>query len=346
MPHLIFVPAASAADTSADVASQTSMALARVDERLRAGRSSLADALAITVYLRRAADFAAMNDAYRQAFKAAPPTRTTVVTDLLTPGARVEIAAVGAPSGSDRRVVHPAAWMASPNPYSYAIRSGETLFLSGLVARNGKDNSVVQGDVATQTRAVMENARELLDAAGLSFAHMVSARAFLPDLKDFPEFNRVYREFVGADRPARATVGASLTSPVYNVEVTFIASAAQRQAIETSDRPSPNLSAAIRAGNSLFVSGMLAEGDAVKGNPAAQTKNILERLDAVLGKAGFARADVRSLLVYVTDEEAAKAAAAACRAAFDPANVAIDPVRVALALPGGRVEIMTFAERG
>jgi 2-iminobutanoate/2-iminopropanoate deaminase len=345
MPHLSFVPATAAADTKADLPSQTSMALARVDERLRAERSSLADALVLTVYLRRAADFPAMNDAYRQAFKSAPPTRTTVVTELLTPGALVEIAAVGAQAGSDRRVVHPSSWMASPNPYSYGIRSGDLLFLSGLIARNGKDNTVVTGDVATQARVVLQNARELLDAAGLSFAHLVSARAFLPDLKDFPEFNRVYREQIGADKPARATVGAALTSASYNVEITFVASAASRQAIEVSDQPSPNLSAAVRVGNSLFVSGMLAEGDALKGDGTAQARDILRKLDAVIAKAGFARADVRDLLVYVTDDEAGRAATAVCRGAFD-AGVAITPVKVGLAVEGGRVEIMSYAERG
>ena len=129
--------------------------------------------------------------------------------------------------------------MASPNPYSYAIRAGDTLFLSGLIAANGKDNTRSRGDVATQSRAVMENAKELLEAAGLSFPHVVSARVFLPDLKDFAEFNRVYREYVGADRPARATVGAKLTSPAYNVEITFVASAAPRQAIDADPQTSP-----------------------------------------------------------------------------------------------------------
>src|SRR5262245_53773105 len=107
MSHLIFVPATAAPDTGADLTSQTSMALATVDKRLRAERSSLADALVITVYLKRAADFAAMNDAYRTAFKSAPPTRTTVITEPLVAGALVEIAAVAVPSGTDRRVVHP-----------------------------------------------------------------------------------------------------------------------------------------------------------------------------------------------------------------------------------------------
>jgi 2-iminobutanoate/2-iminopropanoate deaminase len=345
MSHFVFVPATAAADTSGGLARETTLALAAVDERLRAERSSLADAVVITVYLARPSDFPAMNDAYRQAWQATPPTRTTVVTGLLTPGASIEIAAVAVRAGADRRAIHPGAWMAAPNPYSYAIRTGETLFLSGLIARSGSDNAVVAGDVATQTRAVMENARALLDAAGLSFSHVVSARAFLPDLKDFAEFNRVYREYLGADRPARATVGAALTSPAYNVEVTFVASAAQRQAIEIAAQPNPNLSAAVKAGNSLYISGILAEGDALKGDPAAQTRDINRKIEAVLEKAGMSKSDLRDLLVYVTDEEAGKLAIAECRSAFG-ASLPASPVRVGLAAAGARVEIMAYAERG
>jgi reactive intermediate/imine deaminase len=234
--------------------------------------------------------------------------------------------------------------MPSPNPYSYGIRTGDTLFLSGLIPRTGKDNTVVTGDVPTQTRAVLENARALLEAAGLSFAHLVSARVFLPDLKDFAEFNRVYRDVVGPDRPARATVGAGLTAPAYKVEITFVASAAPRIAIDADPEKSPNLSPAVRAGNLLFVSGLLAGGAAAAGDPAAQTRDIFRKLDALLSKAAFARTDVRDLLVYVTDEEAATAATAECRAAVG-ATASITPVTVALVDAGARVEIMTLAER-
>ncbi len=342
---LLFVPATPGSDSGADIARQTTIALARIDEHLRAERSSLADTVALTVYLRKASDFAEMNDAYRQAWKGTPPTRTTVICGLLTPGALVEIAAIAVPTGSDRRVVHPASWMASPNPYSYAIRSGDRLFLSGLIARNGKDNTVVGGSVAQQTRAVMENARELLDAAGLSLSHLVSARAFLPDLNDFAEFNRVYRDYVGADRPARATVGAGLTSNAYNVEVTFVASAAPRQAIETTAPPNPNLSAAVKSGSGLYVSGLLPDAEAAKGDAAVQTRDVVRKLDALLTKAGFERTDVRDLLVYVTDEEAGRVAVQATREAFG-SRAAITPVHVKLAAAGARVEIMTFAERG
>jgi len=344
MPHLIFIPATAAPEAGPDVAAQTSLTLARLDERLRVERSSLADALVITVYLRRAADFPAMNGAYKQAWKATPPTRTTVVVDPQAPGAQVEMSAVAVPAGTERRVVHPSSWMASPNPYSYGLRSGDTLFLSGLIPRNGTDNVVVSGDVATQTRTVLENAKQLLEAAGLSFAHLVSARLFLPDLKDFAEMNRVYREYVPYERPARATVGAGLTSGAYRVEMTFVASAAPRTAIDADAEKRPNLSPAIRVDDTLFVSGMLADGEPSSGDPAAQTRDIVRKIDAVVAKAGFTRGDVRDLLVYVTDDEAAKAAAMECRAAFGSA--AITTVKVGLADAGARVEIMSLAQRG
>src|SRR4051812_1478574 len=106
MSHLIFVPGTAAADAGADVARQTTLALARVDERLRAERSSLADAAVLTGYLRKAAACAAMNGAYRRGWRAPPPPRTTVVRDPLPPDALVEIPAIAPAAGADRRVVH------------------------------------------------------------------------------------------------------------------------------------------------------------------------------------------------------------------------------------------------
>lgn len=67
MSHLVSVAATAAPDAGPDVGKQTTLTPARLDERLRAERSSLADAVVMTVYIRRASDFAAMNDAYRLA---------------------------------------------------------------------------------------------------------------------------------------------------------------------------------------------------------------------------------------------------------------------------------------
>jgi 2-iminobutanoate/2-iminopropanoate deaminase len=345
MPPL-FVPATAAPDAGPGIAKQTALTLARLDERLRAEHSSLADALAVTVYLRRAADFAAMNDEYRQAFRGTPPTRTTIVTEPLgaaDEAALVEMSVVAAAGGGERRAVHPSSWTGSPNPYSYAIRSGELLFLSGLLARNGRDNSVITGDVAVQTKAVIENAKDLLDAAGLALSHVVSARVFLTDPADFAEMNRVYHEYFPDAPPARATVGASLTAPPYRVEMTFVASAGQRRALDGDGPKNPNLSAAVVADNLVFVSGMLAAADQL-GDPVVETRAILGRMESVLRAAGSSPSRVRDAIVYGTSPDAARAAAAICRNTFGH-EAAVTAAHVALVAAKATVEIMTIASR-
>src|SRR5437899_3372413 len=135
---------------SGDIKAQTRQTLDNINATLQKAGSSLPNAASVIVYLKNQTDFAAMNEVYRTYWPKNPPTRTTVVASLVRPEALIEISMVAVPNDAERVVVHPSDWMQSPNPYSYGIRSGNTLFLSGLVSRNGKDNSVVQGDMSAQ----------------------------------------------------------------------------------------------------------------------------------------------------------------------------------------------------
>src|ERR1044072_9302403 len=100
-----------------------------------------------------------------------------VMVPLLNEGL-VEISAVAVPDGGERVVVNPSDWMVSPNPYSYGIKSGNTLFLAGLISRNGKDNSAIKGDMTAQTKTVMDNGGAVLKAAGVTFDDVVSSRIY------------------------------------------------------------------------------------------------------------------------------------------------------------------------
>ena len=83
-----------------------------------------------------------MNEVYRTYWPKDPPVRTTIVSDFVLPGALVEMSMVAIPNGGERQVIHPTAWMASRRiPTAMASGRGDTLFLSGLVSRNGKDNT-------------------------------------------------------------------------------------------------------------------------------------------------------------------------------------------------------------
>ena len=227
----VYVGSLASPDLSGDVSSQTRALLEHARATLQRAGSSLEQALSITVFLESAADFQAMNAVYAGFWSKDYPTRTTVVTPPVTPGARVAMSVVAARAGAEREVIHPSEWLKSPSPYSYAIQSGDTVFLSGLVSRHGRDNSAVPGDVTMQTRVILDNAGELLHAAGLSHSHIVSSRIYLPDVASFGAMNDGYRPYFPSEPPARATVRADLAGPQYSVEITCVASSSPRRAL-------------------------------------------------------------------------------------------------------------------
>lgn len=322
---------------------QTRRVIERMRDVLAASGSSLEQVAAVTVYLKFAADFPAMNEAYKAYWPKNPPTRTTVISDLVLPGALVEMTMIAIPNGGERTVVHPADWMASPNPYSYGIKSGQTLFMSGMVARSGRDNTVVPGDIAAQTKTVMDNAGAILKAGGMTFEHVVSARIYLPDQSVFQQMNAVYRTYFPSAPPARATVKAGLAGSQYSVEITMIASTAAREAVSDGRPANPNLSAAIRSGNTLYLSGMLGNTPGTKGDVAAQTKETLARLHRTLGAAGFTPADVVDAMVYLTDLGSFGAMNYEYRGFFGRDFPARTTVQSGLMAADGLVEIMMTA---
>ena len=302
---------ASGALAKGDVKAQTKQTLENISATLKAGGATLANAASVLVYLRNAGDFAAMNEVYSTFFPKDPPARTTVMVPqpLANADGLVEISMVVIPPGGERRVVHPSDWIKSPSPYSYGIKSGNTLFLAGLVSRNGKDNSTVKGDVAAQTKVVMDNGAAILKEAGMSFADVVSSRVYLPDDTTFQAMNATYRPFfAGAAPPARATVKAGLAGPDYAVEITMVAvKDPSRKAITTPNADgtpgtvNQNLSSAIQVGNRLYVAGITGNTATNKGDVKAQTTEVLARVGRTLKAAGFEWSHVVDGVVYLTD---------------------------------------------
>jgi 2-iminobutanoate/2-iminopropanoate deaminase len=289
-----------------DVKAQTKQVLDTINTTLKSAGSSLANAASMTVYLKNQSDFAAMNEAYRTYWPKDPPARTTVMVPLLNDGL-VEIAAVAVPDGGERVVVNPSDWMVSPNPYSYGIKTGNTLFLAGLISRNGKDNSTIKGDMSAQTKTVLDNGAAVLKAAGMTLADVVSSRIYVTDSAAFQDMNAVYRTYFPTDPPARATVKAGLVSADYVVEVTMIAVKGTKTAITTpteDGKPgtkNPNLSSAIRVGNRLYVSGTLGNTPANKGDVKAQAAEALVRIGRTIKAAGFDWSHVVEGVVYLPD---------------------------------------------
>ena len=340
---LIFVSGilASGADgtITGDITAQTRRVMARLEEVLAAAGSDLAHAVTVHVYLRKGEDFAAMNAVYQTLWTSQPPSRTTVVADLLGPETLIEVAAVAVPKGARRVPIDPPGWAKSPLPYSYCVRAGDALFLAGLVARDRNTNQPVAGSVAAQLDLIMANAREILGAAGLSLDHVVSSRVYLTDPASFAEMNDGWKKHFAGAKPARATVIAGLMQPAYKIEVTLVAHGAQAEHMPT-DPPNANLSGAVKAGRMVFVSGMLAAG---AGDVTAQTRETLAKLRAALARAGATPADVAEATVWMPDLSHFAAMNAVYREMFTDAPPARATVGAGLVAKDALVEIATTA---
>ena len=335
--------------TEGDIKAQTRATIEQISGVLQKSGSSLANVASVNVYISNAADFAAMNEVYRTFWPKDPPVRTTIVSDLVIPGALVEMSMIAIPNGGERVVIHPSDWIKSPNPYSYGIRSGDTLFLAGLVARNGKDNSVVEGDMTTQTKAVLDNAGQILKAAGMGFENVVSSRVFITDQSRFQEMNKAYVPYFPKEPPARATVVAPLTGPQYQVEIQLVASRLPKRVITTPmadgspGKPSATLSSAIEVGNRLYLSGILGSNKETLGDAEKQTLEIMNRVGRTMKAAGYDWQHVVDGIVYITDLKHYDPMNRAYRTVFTKGFPARATVRTGLVNNDGLVEIMFVA---
>ncbi|MEN8120762.1 MAG: RidA family protein [Bacteroidota bacterium] len=89
-------------------------------------------------------------------------------------------------------------------PYSQAILSGNTLYISGQVPIDSSTGKLVEGDITAQTEQVMKNIEAILEAAGFGFENVVKSTCLLSDMKNFGAMNEVYGKYYPVEPPARA----------------------------------------------------------------------------------------------------------------------------------------------
>jgi len=119
--------------------------------------------------------------------------------------------------------ISPPGIAAPRGPYSPAVRAGDFIFVSGQVAVDPATQQLVTGDIAVETRQVLNNIKQLLEGCGASLADVVKCGVFLAKAEDFAAMNAVYAEFFGDAKPARATVVTGFAVPGIHVEIEAIA---------------------------------------------------------------------------------------------------------------------------
>lgn len=95
---------------------------------------------------------------------------------------------------------------AAIGPYSQAVRSGQTVYLSGQIPLDPATGELVTGDISTQTRRVFDNLKAVCEAAGGSLDGVVRVGIYVMDLSDFAQVNAVMAEYFQAPYPARSTI--------------------------------------------------------------------------------------------------------------------------------------------
>ncbi len=127
----------------------------------------------------------------------------------------------------ERTIVRTDQAPAAIGPYSQAVvvpmGDRKMIFCSGQIPLDPVTGAMIDGDIAAQTRQVLENLGAVLAAANATFANVVRTTIFLADMADFTAVNAVYGERFTTDAPARATVQAARLPRDARVEIDAIA---------------------------------------------------------------------------------------------------------------------------
>ena len=110
-------------------------------------------------------------------------------------------------------------------PYSQGIKANGFVFASGQIGLDPATGVFVKGGIEEQSRQVLLNVKNVLEAAGSGLDKVVKTTVFLKDINDFAAMNAVYSEFFKTDCPARSAVQVAALPKGALVEIEVIAEA-------------------------------------------------------------------------------------------------------------------------
>ena len=112
---------------------------------------------------------------------------------------------------------------AAIGPYSQAVRSGDTIYVSGQLPIDPATGAFAGDEIRAQTRQSLTNIRSILEAAGADMSKVVKTTVLLKNIADFAAMNEVYAEFFAAPYPARAAFQVAALPKDALVEIECVA---------------------------------------------------------------------------------------------------------------------------
>ena len=109
-------------------------------------------------------------------------------------------------------------------PYNQAVKVGNTLYISGQIPLIPSTMELLNGSIKDETQLVMEHLQSILDAAGMTFKHVVKTTIYLDDMNNFGEVNQLYGTYFDNDTaPARETVAVKTLPKSVRIEISMVA---------------------------------------------------------------------------------------------------------------------------
>jgi 2-iminobutanoate/2-iminopropanoate deaminase len=104
------------------------------------------------------------------------------------------------------RMIQTDAAPAAIGPYSQAIVAGPFMFVSGQIGLVPESGELTGENLEPQAKQALQNMARIVRAAGFELDQVVAVDVYLTDIQQFGPFNKIYQDFFGAHRPARAVV--------------------------------------------------------------------------------------------------------------------------------------------
>ncbi len=126
-------------------------------------------------------------------------------------------------STEGKKIVHTDKAPAAIGPYSQAVRTENMIYTAGQIGLDPATMEIVSGGIEAETRQVLNNLKQVLEAANSGLNYVVKTTVFLRDMADFPKMNAIYAEFFPENPPARSTVAVKTLPKDVAVEIEAVA---------------------------------------------------------------------------------------------------------------------------
>jgi reactive intermediate/imine deaminase len=117
------------------------------------------------------------------------------------------------------QLINPSTLAQPGGHYSHAVVHGGLVYISGQLPITPSGDKLAHASFAQQAAQVLANVKAAVEGAGSQIDRLIQVRVYVDDVANWPEFNAIYAQWIGAHRPARAVVPVSALHYGLKIEI-------------------------------------------------------------------------------------------------------------------------------